>query len=119
MNNGGRIAGGAFARRAFPLGLALVGLGALALYLRPQAPPPVVINQQIHQDAPAQVFNAPVTVQVHQVLPEQAGRSSAALHQAMVQADQAVPGLVNTGLGALTTIQPTRSAEASSDDASP
>ncbi|MFM7677001.1 MAG: hypothetical protein ACKO5F_15790 [Synechococcus sp.] len=49
----------------------------------------MVIQQQIHNDAPEQVFNAPVRVEVNQQLPIEPGRSVSGLqlHQALVEAD--------------------------------
>ena len=84
--SGGRIGGGRFPRPPLPLSLLFLGLIALAWAV---AARPVVIQQQIHNDAPEQVFNAPVRVEVNQQLPIEPGRSvsSLQLHQALVEAD--------------------------------
>ena len=84
--SGGRIGGGRFPRPPLPLSLLFLGLIALAWAA---APRPVVIHQQIHNDAPEQVFNAPVRVEVNQQLPIEPGRSvnSLQMHQALVEAD--------------------------------
>lgn len=109
MGGGGRIAGGRFPRPRLPLLLLLAGLGALAWAA---APRPVVIHQEVHQEAPAQVFNAPVRVHVEQRLPEV---PSVARSLQIEQADEAQRRAVRQSLleagGAIVHTMPPRPAE--------